>query len=390
MRTCPRPIPLDGPGGILVSLASTHRGHVERALSESAGYFGTETWQALRDVLSGSHPELTPYIEWLLAKLNPVLFNTDDAADRSWQEQKDATQSLTRVTDFPHSAFTAWKRPASQEDPYLAGLIPDPVENSLIEHDVRVGLGDDAPVFDEWRELGDVRCDIHVLEDTTGRRLEIANVNATPVESRLGTDMIYYHHPTHSFVLVQYKRLHPRSKEYRVNKQLRDQMDRLEQVSDLSRKPARPHEWRLSPDSCFLKFAHWRDRAAPSSDLAPGMYLPLSYARVLLDDECTRGTRGGRIISYERVGRYLVSSQFTELVKHGLVGTVGTSIERLRELGLQRAREGYSVVVGFETSRETPRDRATRVRNRSTKKRPKVTSYSPTASQESLFDIPEP
>ncbi|WP_157977481.1 hypothetical protein [Streptomyces triticisoli] len=68
---------------------------------------------------------------------------------------------------------------------------------------------------------------------------------------------------------------------------------------------------------------------------------------------------------------------------------MGTSIEQLRDLGLQHAQEGYSVVIGFETSRETPRDRTTRVRNRSTKKRPKVNSYSLTASQESLFDIPE-
>ncbi|WP_432075044.1 hypothetical protein [Streptomyces wuyuanensis] len=70
--------------------------------------------------------------------------------------------------------------------------------------------------------------------------------------------MIYYHHPTHSFVLVQYKRLESRHKDYRVNKQLLDQMDRLEQVSQLSSQPARSHEWRLSPDACFLKFAHWR------------------------------------------------------------------------------------------------------------------------------------
>ncbi|MFE9925199.1 hypothetical protein ACFYQA_27580 [Streptomyces sp. NPDC005774] len=388
MRRCPKPVPLDGPDGILASLPSTHRAHMERALSESAGHCGMTTWQALQEALLRRHPELARYIDWLLAHLDPLVFNVEDAADRAWQEQKDAAQSLTRVTDFPNSALSAWGRPASRDEPYLAGLIPDPVENSLIDHDVRVGLGGEGSLFDDWRQRNDVRCDIHVLEDSTGRRLEVVNVNATPVERRLGTDMIYYHHPTHSFVLVQYKRLHSRSKEYRVNKQLLDQMDRLEQVSRLSSEPVRSHEWRLSQDACFLKFAHWRNGAASSTELAHGMYIPLSYARVLLEDDCTLGPKGGRIFSYERAAGYLVGAEFAELVKLGRVGTVGTSIEQLRDFGLQRAREGYSVVLGFETSEETPRARATRVRQRSAKKRPKVISYSPPAPQQPSSDAP--
>ncbi|MFI6929327.1 hypothetical protein [Streptomyces sp. NPDC050287] len=382
MRRCPKPVPLDGPDGILASLPSAHRAHVERALSASAGHCGTTTWQALREALLRRHPELARYIDWFLAHLDPVVFDVEDAADRAWQEQRDAAQSLTRVTDFPHSALSAWGRPASRDEPYLAGLIPDPVENSLIDHDVRVGLDGETPLFDDWRRRGDVRCDIHVLEDSAGRRLEVVNVNATRVESRLGTDMIYYHHPTHSFVLVQYKRLESRNKEYRVNKQLLDQMDRLEQVSQLSSQPARSHEWRLSQDACFLKFAHWRNGTGSSTELARGMYIPLSYARVLLEDDCTLGPRGGRIFSYERANRYLVGSEFADLVKLGLVGTVGTNVEQLRDFGLQRAHEGYSVMLGFETSDETPRDRAVRVRTRSAKKRPKVNSYSPPTPQQ--------
>ncbi|MFD7111777.1 hypothetical protein ACFWAF_16455 [Streptomyces microflavus] len=156
----------------------------------------------------------------------------------------------------------------------------------------------------------------------------------------------------------------------------------MEQVSQLSSKPARSHEWRLSTDACFLKFAHWRNGAASGSELAHGMYIPLSYARVLLEDDCTLGPKGGRIFSYERAVGYLVGSEFAELVKLGRVGTVGTSVEQLRDFGLQRAREGYNVMLGFETSDETPRERAVRARSRSAKKRPKVNAYSPPASQQ--------
>ncbi|MFE0448196.1 hypothetical protein [Streptomyces fungicidicus] len=89
-----------------------------------------------------------------------------------------------------------------------------------------------------------------------------------------------------------------------------------------------------------------------------------------------------------RVGRYLVASEFAELVKLGLVGTVGTSVEQLRDFGLERAREGCSVALGVETSEETPRDRATRIRQRTAKKRPKVISYSPAGPQQQVSDAP--
>lgn len=77
----------------------------------------------------------------------------------------------------------------------------------MIEHDARPL--DLTTLFDEWGDRGEYRCDIHVLQDPEGRRLEIANVDATPVEGRLGTDLIYYHEATRSFILVQYKRLRP-------------------------------------------------------------------------------------------------------------------------------------------------------------------------------------
>ncbi|MFD8461496.1 hypothetical protein ACFV27_09705 [Streptomyces antimycoticus] len=61
---------------------------------------------------------------------------------------------------------------------------------------------------------------------------------------------------------------------------------------------------------------------------------------------------------------------------------MGTSIEQLRDFGLERAREGHSVMLGVETSDETPRERTVRARSRSAKKRPKVNSYSPPTSQQ--------
>jgi hypothetical protein len=59
-----------------------------------------------------------------------------------------------------------------------------------------------------------------------------------------------------------------------------------------------------------------------------------SYARMLLADDCTLGPRNGRIIGYKSVERYLVTTQFAELVQHGLAGTVGTTVDEQSQLDL--------------------------------------------------------
>jgi hypothetical protein len=87
-----------------------------------------------------------------------------------------------------------------------------------------------------------------------------------------------------------------------------------------------------------------------------------------------------------QVDRYLVASQFVELVKHGLVGTVGTTVEQLREIVTSRARAGFSAVIGRERSWETPKERQRRGRSRGTKKASK--SQIRIDGEAPLFDLP--
>ncbi len=332
------------------------------------------------------HPSLIPLIDWLTAQADAPVLGSGTAAEQSWQEQQDAARTILRLADFPPSVFAAWNPPDSPDAPYLAGLIPEPVEHSMIEHDARVSASSPG-LFEEWQQRDGLRCDIHELHDNSnGRRLEVANVNATSVESRLGTDLVYYHEATHSFVLVQYKRLDSRERSIRVDDRLRSQMERLDSVAKRSSAPVRPGDWRLGRDPCFLKLAYWPEKHSPSQELTPGMYLPLSYVHLLLADECTRGRGDARILSYERVGRHIVGTQFIELVKHGLVGTVGTTVEQLRILGTQRIEEGYSVVMAAERSSETPRERQQRARSRSSRKK---THVHRSFHQQTLFETEE-
>jgi hypothetical protein len=289
-RECFEAIPLDGRDGLFDQLSDElSRQFANAALPGGVGICGDLVWEALDAALRTRYPGVTDLLDWLLAQANPPVLDSRDPADRAWQEQRDATGCLLRIADFPPPALAAWRRPASRDAPYLAGLIAQPVEQSLIEHDIRAA-GNAFGMFSEWRTGDEVRCDIHVLWDAEGRRLEVANVNATSVEARTGTDMIYYHEPTQSFVLVQYKRLDPRRRSMRVDKRLRGQLDRLDIVAKQSRHAVKPSEWRLGSDPCFLKLAYWPQDPSerPAERLTPGMYLPLSYVRLLLEDDCTR------------------------------------------------------------------------------------------------------
>ena len=387
LRECTEDIPLDGNNGLLCLLSDEVREEIEQSfLLGSVRSFGRTTWEAMENELRRRHPNLTLILDWLGALADPPGLSNDAPEDQAWQAQRDAVGTIARIFKVPPTIFSAWKRPLSRHAPYLAGLIPEPVEQSLIEHDART-MADSSGLFSEWIDRTDARCDIHVFRDETGRTLEIANVNATEVEARLGTDMIYFHEPTASFVLVQYKRLHPDRHTMSVDARLLRQLDRLENVARLGKPAARPEDWRLGTDPCFLKLAYWPDKPAiPADSLAPGMYLPVSYARLLLENDCTLSGRtrdngeNGRMLGYDQVPRHLVNTQFIELVQHGLVGTIGVTVEQLRALVEERVQSGHDTVVGVERSRESARARQKRVRDRSSARRPITHEISRTTS----------
>ncbi|MER6080127.1 hypothetical protein [Streptomyces sp. NPDC001833] len=326
--------------------------------------------EALLSALAQHHEKLQQLLEFLGEAAAPERLDPlGRVEDASWQEQLEAARLAMVTVGVPPARLAAWRRPDDRHAPVLAGLIAEPYEPSLLDYDMHHFFdGDDVfqsmgPPYVGGSVGSAFRCDIQVFEHL-GRRIEIANVNASPVEARLGTDLIFYHEPTQSFVLVQYKRLpHEAGNRWiRVDKKLLSQLDRLERVAALSRPAGLPHEWRLGPDPCFVKLAYWPLRETIDPGPSPGMYLPVPYVRLLLEDDVTRGPNGGRMLGYPQVDRYLTNTEFTTLIKNGLVGTVGTTIEQLAEIGLQRAEEDQmSVVLAVERAtgplRETVKER---------------------------------
>jgi hypothetical protein len=369
LEPCLDEIPIDGPDGLLAQLPDELREEFNNTVAgEDVGNCGHAFWKAFSRAIQDKYPSMAELIDWLEALGTPARFNTLDTADRSWQEQQDCAYCISRITGLPPLTFAAWRRPASRDSPYLAGLIPRPYEQAMAEHDART-VGVSSGMFHSWWPEDSARYDIHVITTNDGRRLEIANVNATPIEGRTGTDMIYYHEPTHSFTLVQYKRLTSQTKSMYADNRFYNQLDRLGEVERMSKTAEMPSEWRLGGDSCFMKLAHWPENETERAtrELARGMYLPVSYIRMLLKDDSTRSAKAGsqaRILGYGNIERHLVGQQFIELVTHGLVGTIGVTVEELRKFVRGRVTNGQSVMLGVETSSETGHQRQMRLRSR--------------------------
>ncbi|MDT0550116.1 MULTISPECIES: hypothetical protein [Streptomyces] len=334
-----------------------------RALSGEVTVFGDEDSEDVLKALARQHDLLRRTLDFLGEAAEPDPFDPRRAEDRSWQEQYDMTRLGLAIGNIPPARLAAWRRPSDPNAPHLAGLIPEPFEQGLIENDARhIEFGDDVFTEAGWPSGNgptgaSFRCDIQVFEHL-GSRIEVANINATPVEGRLGADLIYYHEATQSFILVQAKRLPPAAgtRWMYVDKQLLGQLDRLDEVAALSRAPRAPHEWRLGTDPCFVKLAYWPLEETVDPGPAPGMFLPVPYVRLLLEDDATQGPNGGTRLGYGYVDRYLGNTEFTALVKNGLVGTVGTTLDELRTLGMERAEEGMSVSIVVDRATAPPRE----------------------------------
>ncbi|WP_145987865.1 hypothetical protein [Streptomyces hygroscopicus] len=305
-------------------------------------------------------PEMDELLRFLETAINADALDSGAPEDQAWREERDAMRTILRIGQFPTALAGVWRRPNDRHEPYLAGLVRDPTEASLMEHDTRF--------FGDWAGGGypQMRCDIQVFTDGR-RRLEIANVNATKVEGRLGTDLIYYHHGTHSFTLVQYKKLKPRKQPMYVGPKdrLHGQLDRLEAISKRSLGPEAARDWRLYNDHCFIKLAHWAEEDfAGDGAPASGMILPVPYVRLLLRDPATATSGAGRLLGYEQIERYLTNTQFIQLVQDGFIGSVGVDVETLRGIVDERVEQGNGVMVAAEDSRETPAERRRRNHSR--------------------------
>lgn len=293
----------------------------------------------IRDAVRRLEPGV---LEAVLADFSPV--RPDAASIDRWQQEADAVRLVLRAAVLDPE-LPEW-RPPPRDEPFLAGLVGDPHEATLIDNDIRMIPG--------WRELvgTSARPDIHVFGNEH-RRIEILNANATSAESHLGVDLIYYLAPVEGFVMVQYKKLIKDASP--VDDRFRRQVERMRRIATLGSAPQTSVDYRLGPrTSCFIKLAHSREFDPTADRMMKGMYLPLDFVDLLLADGTATGPRGGTSLGYENVGRHLTNTQFTQLLGAGWIGTTGVTKHQLLDIANESITGQRSLVLAADSGELRP------------------------------------
>lgn len=365
------------PEQLVRKLHNKHRESITAALHRGNGILTEAADNDIVAALKDLRPSFGPRLDWLGQVSNRRV--SSPAADR-WALGKDAVRAGLRIGGYATERLDQWEVPSDAEESALAGIKPTDYEVDLIDHDSRA--------FPGWTPQPSHRVGVRVFSDGV-RRMEITSINALPQEGRLGVDLIYYHCQSRSLILVQYKRLVD-NKEMLVDARLRDQLDRMEPLQGLQREPERHSDWRLARDYCFLKLCRTNTESGvidPNNmDLLPGLYLPLSFVRLLLDEDRLRGPNGGVYLGYDHVERHLDNTIFLQLAKEGWIGSSGVDIEVVGKIANGSLAIGHEIIGAIDRSPETPKERQRRNRNKGPRRRPPTSL----AGQMKLFDPTTP
>ncbi|WP_147039258.1 hypothetical protein [Microbacterium aerolatum] len=194
------------------------------------------------------------------------------------------------------------------------------------------------------------------------RALTIINANKAPLERLTGADLIYFNHPTGSFVLVQYKMMEAGSDgwTYRPDRQFDAERQRLGSVQaahDRARTSSIDvTNYRFSESVAYFKFC--KRNGAFSSDetrLMPGYYVTDEFLGLYLDE--FRTPRGARLVTEAHLAdRALYGAGFARMVAAGLVGTRASTSEEINRVVAESLSGNRAVVFAFEgPSRERSR-----------------------------------
>lgn len=213
-----------------------------------------------------------------------------------------------------------WSMPADEGASFLDGLPQVRLrEDAMIMNDMRhvpgfEHIGAKAKSAVQFRS-GDIT-------------LTVVLANHLAIEEQLGADLLYYNETFRAFTLIQYKAMERGDMSTAIfrlpNKKLDEEIERMRQLQDdLRAAPCNDHcdGFRLLENPFYLKLCPRIDFEPADTGLVKGMYLPLGYWDLIAADPAKVGPRGGRIVSFDNVGRHFDNTSFIPLVANGWVGT---------------------------------------------------------------------
>ncbi len=324
------------------------RAPISRRLREG-GLLSPKAFEHVVTALRKLAPDVAPSLTRFSGDRDRAVARLSGPVRRALAEQKESVALALRLTGLPAGEITEWEPPLDGNPiSFLDGLPGARVrEDAMVVHD----LGH-LPGF---AVVKDYPFAAKVFEGESSR-LTVILANKLPLEEQFGTDLIYYNETFRAFVMVQYKAMERGGSgkaEFRLpNDQLNLELARMDSAlealaaipDDLSREG-----FRFASNPFFLKLCARLIFNPEDSGLFPGMYLPLGYWKRLVDHPATLGSRGGRLITFENVGRRLAEADFIALVAGGWIGTESAQSGLLAAVVREVLESGKAVALAVRT-----------------------------------------
>ena len=324
-----RPVPFDE---ILSGTEKRVRHHLKRRLDQG-GLLPPKSLGAFVDRITELDSSIGPRLARFSARRAMALRRLEPRARENLAYQKEALGLALGIAGLPKDDLLAWQPSDGEQQSFLDGL-----PGAQVREDVML-LSDFStfPGFQPMDAVTHYGSKVFSSEQDPSVRLTVIMANRLPLEQQTGADLIYFNEAYRSFVMVQYKAMEKRDEEtefrWQAKDQFSDEIDRMETLlEELSKVPSGhdPDGYRFTDNPFFLKFCPRVVFNPDDKGLFKGIYLPLDLWRRADAAGRFKGKRGGKVLTYENVGRRINNSEFIMLVAGSWVGT---SIEQSVVLG---------------------------------------------------------
>lgn len=330
------------------------RHHLKRRL-EQGGLLPPKSLGAFIDRIIELDSSIGPRLARFSARRATALRRLEPRARENLAYQKETLGLALEIAGLPRDELLTWQPSDGEQQSFLDGLPGAQVrEDAMLLSDFST-----VPGFQPVGEVTHYGSKVFSSELNPSIRLTVIMANRLPLEQQTGADLIYFNEAYRSFVMVQYKAMEKRADEtefrWQAKDQFCDEIERMETLlAELRKVPSGDHPdgFRFTDNPFFLKFCPRVVFNPDDKGLFKGIYLPLELWKRADAAGRFSGKRGGKVLTYENVGRRINNSEFVPLVAESWVGTSIEQSAVLGELIRTVLEAGKTVTIAIRHSAE--------------------------------------
>lgn len=347
LESLKRPVSFDD---ILAGIDMRVARHVRQRL-ETGGLLPPKSLGAFVDRIVELDETVSPRLARYSERRAQALRRLEPRARENLAYQKEALGLALEIAGISRDDLLAWTPTDASQQSFLDGLPGAQVrEDAMLLSDFST-----VPGFEVVREATHYGSKVFASEQDRSKRLTVIMANRLPLEQQTGADLIYFNEAYRSFVMVQYKAMEKRDDEMEFRWQEKDQfcdeIKRMETLlEELKKLPSGEHPdgFRFSDNPFFLKFCPRVVFNPDDKGLFKGIYLPLDLWKRADAAGRFTGPRGGKVLTFQNVGRRINNSEFVGLVAGSWVGTSIEQSAVLSEIVRKVLETGKTVTIAIK------------------------------------------